>query len=347
MGPEIKVLPDPAEIVREAAERFVAAANRIGRGTQFSVALAGGSTPKAMYELLATDRYGRRSIGATSRFLRRRAQRPARPQGQQLPHGRRGAAVARSRSPATTSTACAARSTRRGGQGIRPDVEGEVRRRRAWISCCWAWATTATPLSLFPGTAAWTSEAPRRRQLREPHRQELADHDDGAVHQPAPRDVIVLVAGAGKARPAEGGARRPARARTGCRSSSSSPPAGRLTWLVDAAAAGMAGAEQSDPARRLIPLGAPGSTPRHSPKSQLAKIGVPTRLSPCRRAGAPPGCHGPPVGQRISKDDCPKGRSRPPCRKPAHEDLRRSLGVLRRDVRPAGASGGSSGRSGT
>src|SRR5688572_13083826 len=58
MDPEIKVVPDTAAIAREAAERIVAAANRAAdEGRTFSIALAGGSTPKALYELLATDAY--------------------------------------------------------------------------------------------------------------------------------------------------------------------------------------------------------------------------------------------------------------------------------------------------
>lgn len=56
--PEIKVLPNPAEVAHEGARRFVelseAAIELSGR---FSVGLAGGSTPRAMYELLASPQY--------------------------------------------------------------------------------------------------------------------------------------------------------------------------------------------------------------------------------------------------------------------------------------------------
>ena len=56
--PEIKVLPDPAEVAHEGARRFIelseAAIELTGR---ISVALAGGSTPRAMYELLASPQY--------------------------------------------------------------------------------------------------------------------------------------------------------------------------------------------------------------------------------------------------------------------------------------------------
>ena len=56
--PEIKVCPDVASIAREAAERIVvAAADAIGEGRMFSLTLAGGSTPKALYELLASVHY--------------------------------------------------------------------------------------------------------------------------------------------------------------------------------------------------------------------------------------------------------------------------------------------------
>jgi 6-phosphogluconolactonase len=56
--PEIKVLPDPAGIAREAAERIVVAARQaIETSGEFSIALSGGSTPKTLYELLAGPHY--------------------------------------------------------------------------------------------------------------------------------------------------------------------------------------------------------------------------------------------------------------------------------------------------
>jgi len=58
MDPEIKVVPDAAEVAHEAAERVIAAASRAAdEGRTFSIALSGGSTPKALFELLATDPY--------------------------------------------------------------------------------------------------------------------------------------------------------------------------------------------------------------------------------------------------------------------------------------------------
>src|ERR1044072_7097029 len=56
--PEIKVLPDPAAVAREAAGRIVCAAGEhIEREGKFCLALSGGSTPKTLYELLATDEF--------------------------------------------------------------------------------------------------------------------------------------------------------------------------------------------------------------------------------------------------------------------------------------------------
>jgi 6-phosphogluconolactonase len=53
---EIRILPDSAAIARRAALEFIqAAAEAVKQRSVFNVALAGGSTPKALYGLLATD----------------------------------------------------------------------------------------------------------------------------------------------------------------------------------------------------------------------------------------------------------------------------------------------------
>jgi 6-phosphogluconolactonase len=53
---EIRILPDGAAIARRAAQEFVQAAAAAVRGRgSFNVALAGGSTPKALYNLLVND----------------------------------------------------------------------------------------------------------------------------------------------------------------------------------------------------------------------------------------------------------------------------------------------------
>lgn len=54
----IEILSDAKEVATRAAEIFVETANKaIKSNGQFSVALSGGSTPKALYELLAQEPY--------------------------------------------------------------------------------------------------------------------------------------------------------------------------------------------------------------------------------------------------------------------------------------------------
>jgi 6-phosphogluconolactonase len=56
--PEIKVYDDPELVARASAERFVQLSrSAIQAQGRFSVALSGGSTPKRIYQLLATDEY--------------------------------------------------------------------------------------------------------------------------------------------------------------------------------------------------------------------------------------------------------------------------------------------------
>jgi 6-phosphogluconolactonase len=53
---EVRILPDGAAIAKRAAEKFVEAAKAaVKKKGSFTVALAGGSTPKALYGLLAND----------------------------------------------------------------------------------------------------------------------------------------------------------------------------------------------------------------------------------------------------------------------------------------------------
>jgi 6-phosphogluconolactonase len=53
---DIRILADPAAVTRRAADEFVKAASQaVARKGVFNVALAGGSTPKALYALLADD----------------------------------------------------------------------------------------------------------------------------------------------------------------------------------------------------------------------------------------------------------------------------------------------------
>lgn len=58
MNTEIKVLQNLDEISRAAAELFIEIGNcAINEKNKFTVALAGGSTPKSLYQLLATDEF--------------------------------------------------------------------------------------------------------------------------------------------------------------------------------------------------------------------------------------------------------------------------------------------------
>jgi 6-phosphogluconolactonase len=58
---DVVVLPSVAALMEAAAERLVTrAAEAIGTSGRFTVALAGGSTPKGLYQLLATPRYAPR-----------------------------------------------------------------------------------------------------------------------------------------------------------------------------------------------------------------------------------------------------------------------------------------------
>src|SRR4051812_12308638 len=52
--PKITVVPDPVALADEGARKFVELVGEaVGRSGHFSVALSGGSTPKAMHGLLA------------------------------------------------------------------------------------------------------------------------------------------------------------------------------------------------------------------------------------------------------------------------------------------------------
>jgi 6-phosphogluconolactonase len=59
-GPEIRVYPDAGELARAAARHFSELAKEyVARDGRFTVALSGGSTPRATFELLAREPYAR------------------------------------------------------------------------------------------------------------------------------------------------------------------------------------------------------------------------------------------------------------------------------------------------
>ncbi len=67
---EIRILKDADAIARRAAETFVSLAkSAVDRSGTFNVALSGGSTPKLLYSLLATDPQLRASLPWDKMFL--------------------------------------------------------------------------------------------------------------------------------------------------------------------------------------------------------------------------------------------------------------------------------------
>ena len=89
---EVRLFPDAAPLTRRAAEEFVhAATDAVAKTGSFTVALSGGSTPKALYSLLVDDHAFplSSSLGQNAFLLWGRAPRSSRSQRQQLPHGQR------------------------------------------------------------------------------------------------------------------------------------------------------------------------------------------------------------------------------------------------------------------
>ncbi len=86
---DIVVLPDPAAVARHVAEWLLEKA--MATDGRFALGLSGGSTPKALYGLLASDEYRDAvPMGPHASVLRRRTVRSPRQPGQQLPHGEGG-----------------------------------------------------------------------------------------------------------------------------------------------------------------------------------------------------------------------------------------------------------------
>src|SRR5260370_41564612 len=55
MKRHVEILPDPAALARHVAEWITSAA--LAAKDTFRISLSGGSTPKALYELLASDQF--------------------------------------------------------------------------------------------------------------------------------------------------------------------------------------------------------------------------------------------------------------------------------------------------
>ena len=261
--PDIKVLPDPAAVAAEAAERVARAADEaIALAGRFSFVLAGGSTPKALYELLAGPAYRQRidwskvevyfgdertvapdHVDSNYRMARE-AMLSKVPIPEANVHRMRGeidpeeaakeyGLLLKEKFPSTSSGQVPSTSS---GQGGDRETGGPN-------LVLLGMGDDGHTASLLPGTAA----------LRETKHRAVANVvpqlNTTGLTMSAPflnraREVILTVTGAGKAnRLAEvlQGPRDPERLPVQL----IQPASGKITWLIDAAAAGM-GADEGD-----------------------------------------------------------------------------------------------------
>jgi 6-phosphogluconolactonase len=253
---ELVVLGDPAAVATEAAARLVAAANGAveARG-RFAVALSGGSTPRALYERLATPAWRDRVPWSRSEIFWG-DERSVPPD-----HADSNYRLARA-SLLDSAGVPPERVHRMAGEAADPRAaaaayEGEIARvlggvpgeaPPAFDLVLLGLGPDGHTASLFPGTPAlaerrrWTAEnpVPRLGTVRLTLTFPILNRA---------RDVLFLVAGADKAavlREVLDGPADPTRLPAqGVR-----PAAGRLVWLVDrAAAAALSGSPAGGPTR--------------------------------------------------------------------------------------------------
>ncbi|MDB5290019.1 MAG: pgl [Phycisphaerales bacterium] len=238
MDREIKVVPNMTELVREAADRIVDAARRaIAEKGSFSIALSGGHTPKGLYELLASEPYrsaidwpnveiyfgDERSVPPDSDQSNFRMANEALLSKVPIPRDH----IHRIRGEIDPNTAAIEY-----GQLLKQKF-GDGGLDMALLGM----GDDGHTASLFPGTAA----------LHETHHRAVANHVEKLnawrVTMSAPflnrsREIMILISGADKAKRAAEvleGPREPERLPI----QMIEPRDGKVTWLLDAAAAGM------------------------------------------------------------------------------------------------------------
>ena len=214
---------------------------RVTRAACCRIALAGGRTPRAVYERLAEVRHAGDRLDARPHRVRRRAPRAARSRGQQLPDGARRAVRSRADARAQVHRIAAERG----------DAAGAADAYAAVLSRAFALAPGGWPaldvVLLGVGADGHTASLfPQRRSLdgrrcgwRPPAIAPAAPTSRVTLTYPvlnAARAVVVLVSGADKA-VAVARAFDDRVPVADCPVRGVRPAAGSLTWHLDAAAA--------------------------------------------------------------------------------------------------------------
>ena len=247
--PEINVLPDPATIAAEAAERIVRAADEaIVLSGRFRIGLSGGSTPKLLFQLLASDAYRDRIDWSNVEvfFADERCVPPEHAESNyrlaretllskvKIP----GDNIYRMRGELEPPNEAA----KEYGQMLKGKFGGPTIEDGGGLDVILlGMGEDGHTASLFPGTAA-VNETKHRCVAN--YAEKSTTGKSWRLTLTAPfinrsREVIVLVAGAGKAKVLAEvleGPRDPQRLPMQL----IQPSNGKLSWLIDAAAAGMA-----------------------------------------------------------------------------------------------------------
>ena len=247
--PDITVLPDPPAIAADAAERIVRAADEaIALSERFRIGLSGGSTPKQLFQLLASDAYRDRIDWTHVEvfFVDERCVPPD--------HADSNYRMAReallSKAPIPGDNVYRMRgevdppdeAAKEYGRMLKEKFGGPTIDEGGGLDVALlGMGDDGHTASLFPGTPAVTET---KHRCVANYAEHSTTGRSWRLTLTAPfinrsRDVIVLVAGANKAKTLAAvleGPRDPQRLPIQL----IRPASGRMTWLIDAAAAGMA-----------------------------------------------------------------------------------------------------------